>query len=922
MFNLLPLLMASEFLTSSNMAAISFGVVGIFIVYKIVRKLWKYPVTLIDSQTQTVIKEYSLRKGAKVKLEPAVKNGETFIGWSYAPDGSKPCEGKNLIVEGKTVIYAMWDRPIAKEVIAIEDANMYMELGYADESGNIMKKETLPLIVNAPRTYNDYGRFSGWKEADGDIIVKKHYEGSTVSVTLYPVFSKDVGVIEKEEEDASFGVETFSAVDANMYVEFNYSDLDGNAITSNLMPIVATFPKVFDGVDGFEGWAFEPNGAIEVDKDFIDSVISFQLAPAGLEDIHKPAPVVEEAPAAEEVVEEAPAAEEVVEEAPVAEEAVEEAPVVEEVVEEAPAAEETVEEAPVAEEVVEEAPVAEETVEEAPAAEEVVEEAPAAEEVVEEAPAAEEVVEEAPVVEEAVVEEAPAVEETVEEAPAAEEVVEEAPATEEVVEEAPVVEETVEEAPVVEAAPVAEPEPEVPAEPVAPTIVPTYFDNEGNHIDIKYSRSFISNIIQGDEMVKEYYSDLKNHILSYEGVKSRLSWKFDSYNRGRDQLFKIKVRGKTICIYLALDPDNYEVSKYHHEAIDAKIFEDVPMLFKIKSGLGLRKAKQLVDDTMARFDIPKNEKAKFVDYVAKYPYTETEELVQQKLVKVLVSDSSVTVKSAKKSKKADAEEEADLKTAVIEEAPVVIEIPVEEPVAEAVPAVEEAVVEEAPVAEEAVEEAPVVEEAVEEAPVAEEAVEEAPAVEEAVEEAPVAEEAVVEEAPVVEEAVEETPAAEEAVEEAPAVEEAVEEAPVAEEAVEEAPVVEEAVEEAPVAEEEPEEINVVESVSADEADAMVKDETVDKTVEADVEYVSKNDTKKAIINVGVLSDNYEAGETVDLASLKAKKLIDAKAKSVKVLASGKINKPLTVKAQVFSETAIKMIVLTGGKAIKVVTKVK
>ena len=171
-----------------------------------------------------------------------------------------------------------------------------------------------------------------------------------------------------------------------------------------------------------------------------------------------------------------------------------------------------------------------------------------------------EVVEEAPVAEEAVevVEEAPVAEEAAEVVEEAAEVVEEAPVVEEaaeVVEEAPVAEETVE---VVE---------EAPAEPVAPTVVPTYFDNAGNHIDIKYSRSFISNIIQGDEMIKEYYSDLKNHILSYQDVKSRLSWKFDSYNRGRDQLFKIKVRGKTICIYLALDPDNYEVSKYHHEAI-------------------------------------------------------------------------------------------------------------------------------------------------------------------------------------------------------------------------------------------------------------------------------------------------------------------------------------------------------------------
>ena len=820
MFNLTPLFMAFE-LNSSNVAAITFGIVALYIIGRIIWKMWKFPVSFIDSQTKTVIKEKKYRRGAKVKLEPAVKNGENFIGWSFAADGRNMCEGKHVIVKGKTEIYAMWERPIAREVIAVEDANMYVEFAYADENGDIMRKETLPLIVNAPKTYNDYGRFKGWKKEDGEIVVPKYYDGATVSVTLYPVFNKDVGVIEKEEENVN-EINSFSVEDANLYLEFTYSDLDGNDITTNLLPVFANVPKTFDGVDGFEGWSFEEKGEIAIEKDYDGSVLAFALVPAGIERT----PVVVEA----------------VEEAPVVEEAVEEAPVVEETVEEAPVVEETVEEAPVVEEAVEEAPVAEEAVEEAPVVEETVEEAPV-------------------------------VEETVEEAPVAEETVEEAPVAEETVEEAPVVEETVEEAAVAEEkAPEVEPEPVVPAEPVAPTIVPTYFDNEGNHIDIKYSRSFISNIIQGDELIKEYYSDLKNHILSYEGVKSRLSWKFDSYNRGRDQLFKIKVRGKTICIYLALDPDNYEVSKYHHEAIDAKIFEDVPMLFKIKSGLGLRKAKQLVDDTMAKFGIAKSEKPKFVDYVKKYPYTETEELVQQKLVKVLVSDSSVTVKSSKKK----VDEEVDLVEAPVAETAPVVENVVETPVEEVVesPAFEEVTVNE------------------------------------------------VAEAPVVEETVEEAPVVEETVEEAPVVEETVEEAPVVEETVEEAPVVEETVEEAPANEEEPEEIKVVDSVSADEADAMVKDETVDKTVEADVEYVSKNDTKKAIINVGVISDNYEAGETVDLASLKAKKLIDPKAKSVKVLASGKINKPLTVKAQVFSETAIKMIVLTGGKAIKVVTKVK
>ena len=467
---------------------------------------------------------------------------------------------------------------------------------------------------------------------------------------------------------------------------------------------------------------------------------------------------------------------------------------------------------------------------------------------VEEKPA-EEVVEE-------VIEEAPAeevVEEVVEEAPAeeiVEEVVEEAPAeevVEEVIEEAPA-EEVVEE--VVEEAPAEQNVVEVPAE-VEAVIVPTYFDNEGNKIDIKYSRSITANIIQSEDTVKSYYSELKNHILSYKGVKSRISWKFDSYNRGRDQLFKIKLRGKTICLYCNLNPDDFDKSKYHHEAIDAKIFADVPMLVKIKSGLGLRKAKELVDIEMAGLGIEKNPKAKEVDYVSEYPFEENEPLIERGLIKILVSDADVVKKSTK------------------------------------------------PVVEEVVEEAPaeVVEEVIEEAPVevAEEVVEEAPAevVEEVVEEAP---------AEVVEEVVEEAPAE--------VVEEVVEEAP--------AEVAEEVVEE----EVYEEHVVIVEEVSAEDADQIAEEQHIDIHVEEGVEYISAKDTKKAIVNVDTLSEAYGAHEIASLASMKAKGLIDKRAKTVKVLARGSLNKPLIVKAGDFSKTAVEMILLTGGNAVHVTYKIK
>ncbi len=474
------------------------------------------------------------------------------------------------------------------------------------------------------------------------------------------------------------------------------------------------------------------------------------------------------------------------------------------------------------EEVIEE-PV-EEVVEEP--VEEVIEEP--VEEVVEEP--VEEVIEE-PV--EEVIEEP--VEEVIEEP--VEEVIEEP--VEEVVEEPveEVIEEPVEEVVEEEVAPEVV---EVPAE-VDAVVVPTYFDNEGNKIDIKYSRSITANIIQSDDTVKSYYSELKNHILSYKGVKSRISWKFDSYNRGRDQLFKIKLRGKTICLYCALNPDDFDKSKYHHEAIDAKIFEDVPMLVKIKSGLGLRKAKELVDIEMDGLEIEKNPKAKEVDYVNQYPYEENEPLIERGLIKILVSDDQVIKKSTK---------------------------PVEEPVAEEV-----------------------IEEVAEEVAV-EEVVPEV--VEEVIEE--VAEEVAVEE--VVPEVAEE-PAQEEAIEE------------VAEEPAQE--------EEEEVYEEH---VVIVEEVSAEDADQIAEEQHIDVHVEEGVEYITAKDTKKAIVNVDTLSEAFEAHETACLASMKAKGLIDKRAKTVKVLARGSLNKPLIVKAGDFSRTAVEMILLTGGNAVHVSYKVK
>ena len=252
--------------------------------------------------------------------------------------------------------------------------------------------------------------------------------------------------------------------------------------------------------------------------------------------------------------------------------------------------------------------------------------------------AAEPVIEEVaePVIEEAaepVIEEVaePVIEEVA--APVIEEVAE--PVIEEVAE--PVIEEVAE--PVTEE--VAEPVTEEVIEPVeiAPIVTPTYVDGYGKELELSCSRSVTANIIQADEQTKGWYSEIKNYIMSFKGVKSKISWKFETFSRGRDHLVKLKLRGKTILVYLALTEEQVNKERYSYEYNGTKLFADVPIMVKIKSGLSLRRAKELVDLVMENFAIEVNPKAKEVDYVKEYPYEENEPLIERGLIKLLQKDT-------------------------------------------------------------------------------------------------------------------------------------------------------------------------------------------------------------------------------------------------------------------------------------------
>lgn len=109
------------------------------------------------------------------------------------------------------------------------------------------------------------------------------------------------------------------------------------------------------------------------------------------------------------------------------------------------------------------------------------------------------------------------------------------------------------------------------------------------------------------------------------------------------------------------------------------------------------------------------------------------------------------------------------------------------------------------------------------------------------------------------------------------------------------------------------------AVSAEDADAMMSDEEAREHLQADRDHVDLEPyrgTKRAQINLDRIAEHFAAGDTVTLNRLKEKKLLPSNVGAVKILARGTLDKPLTVLAQDFSASALKMILLTGGTPIR------
>lgn len=136
------------------------------------------------------------------------------------------------------------------------------------------------------------------------------------------------------------------------------------------------------------------------------------------------------------------------------------------------------------------------------------------------------------------------------------------------------------------------------------------FTNEktGERYHVRFNVSYIARLTSLSDDAKDYYTQLKNELLSYKGIKTRISWKNESFRRGRLTVARFNVRDNILCVYLALDPDEYQDTKFVYESVkDIKAYENVPMLVYVKNELACKKVKDLFADMMGKLSVVKQE---------------------------------------------------------------------------------------------------------------------------------------------------------------------------------------------------------------------------------------------------------------------------------------------------------------------------
>ena len=114
-------------------------------------------------------------------------------------------------------------------------------------------------------------------------------------------------------------------------------------------------------------------------------------------------------------------------------------------------------------------------------------------------------------------------------------------------------------------------------------------------------------------------------------MRARISQAGENFRLHRQRIARLSIGGKTLHLYLALDPAAYEDSKYRFEDVsDRRTYAATPMKIRITSKRMVKYAKELIGDLAKQHGIERVD-APFKDHHA--PYETDAALIEKGLIK-------------------------------------------------------------------------------------------------------------------------------------------------------------------------------------------------------------------------------------------------------------------------------------------------
>ncbi len=106
--------------------------------------------------------------------------------------------------------------------------------------------------------------------------------------------------------------------------------------------------------------------------------------------------------------------------------------------------------------------------------------------------------------------------------------------------------------------------------------------------------TFKERLARADEALQSKYYILKNYLLM-NGLRSRVSNSCDTYRKKRVKYVVLTIRGKSLIMHIKLDLLEVQREILHVKEDNKIKYSEVPIYFRIRSDLSLKRAKNLID---------------------------------------------------------------------------------------------------------------------------------------------------------------------------------------------------------------------------------------------------------------------------------------------------------------------------------------